>query len=165
MSISFGSTGIKPYVGNKEVQEAYVGSTLVYQNEIIPSGNVIFDGSISSKINPIATTPATEVDSNFNKAVYASGKVPDAILNFIGESSQAYAALKVPTPNGFVKITTGITTSNLAIFVYSANGIQKTTISIRFTANSERNVNVETGGFVVLGNKSTTNSPVKKITV
>ena len=32
MGISFGSTGIKPYVGSKEVQEAYVGSTLVYQN-------------------------------------------------------------------------------------------------------------------------------------
>lgn len=32
MSISFGSTGIKPYVGSKEVKEAYVGSTLVYQN-------------------------------------------------------------------------------------------------------------------------------------
>ena len=32
MSISFGNTGIKPYVGSKEVKEAYVGSTLVYQN-------------------------------------------------------------------------------------------------------------------------------------
>lgn len=32
MGISFGSTGIKPYVGSKEVQEAYVGSQLVYQN-------------------------------------------------------------------------------------------------------------------------------------
>lgn len=31
MGISFGSTGIKPYVGSKEVQEAYVGSQLVYR--------------------------------------------------------------------------------------------------------------------------------------
>lgn len=31
MSISFGSTGIKPYVGSKEVKEAYVGSQLVYR--------------------------------------------------------------------------------------------------------------------------------------
>ena len=30
MSISFGSTGIKPYVGSKEVKEAYVGSQKVY---------------------------------------------------------------------------------------------------------------------------------------
>lgn len=45
MSISFGSTGIKPYVGNKEVQEAYVGSTLVYSagpvNPYIFKGNEI----------------------------------------------------------------------------------------------------------------------------
>lgn len=33
MGISFGSTGIKPYVGNKEVKEAYVGSQLVYRAE------------------------------------------------------------------------------------------------------------------------------------
>ena len=32
MGISFGSTGIKPYVGSKEVKEAYVGSQLVYQS-------------------------------------------------------------------------------------------------------------------------------------
>ena len=30
MSISFGSTGIKPYVGSKEVKEAYVGSQKIY---------------------------------------------------------------------------------------------------------------------------------------
>lgn len=31
MSISFGSKSVKPYVGGKEVQEAYVGSQLVYR--------------------------------------------------------------------------------------------------------------------------------------
>ena len=31
MSISFGSASKKPYVGSKEVQEAYVGSQLVYR--------------------------------------------------------------------------------------------------------------------------------------
>ena len=30
MSISFGSTGIKPYAGSKEVKEAYVGSQKIY---------------------------------------------------------------------------------------------------------------------------------------
>ena len=32
MGISFGSVNKKPYVGSKEVQEAYVGNQLVYQN-------------------------------------------------------------------------------------------------------------------------------------
>ena len=31
MGISFGSKSVKPYVGGKEVKEAYVGSQLVYQ--------------------------------------------------------------------------------------------------------------------------------------
>lgn len=31
MGISFGSVGKKPYVGSKEVQEAYVGNQLVYR--------------------------------------------------------------------------------------------------------------------------------------
>lgn len=31
MGISFGSTSVKPYVGSKEVKEAYVGSQLVYR--------------------------------------------------------------------------------------------------------------------------------------
>ena len=42
MSISFGSTGIKPYVGSKEVKEAYVGSQLVYQSR--PPYNYAFLG-------------------------------------------------------------------------------------------------------------------------
>lgn len=32
MGISFGSKSVKPYVGSKEVKEAYVGSQLVYQS-------------------------------------------------------------------------------------------------------------------------------------
>ena len=42
MGISFGSTGIKPYVGSKEVQEAYVGSQLVYS--AAPPYNYYFVG-------------------------------------------------------------------------------------------------------------------------
>ena len=34
MGISFGSNSMKPYVGGKEVQEAYVGSQLVYQAKL-----------------------------------------------------------------------------------------------------------------------------------
>lgn len=36
MGISFGSTGIKPYAGSKEVAEAYVGSQLVYKAQKLP---------------------------------------------------------------------------------------------------------------------------------
>ena len=43
MGISFGSASKKPYVGSKEVQEAYVGSQLVYQNK--PPYNYAFLGS------------------------------------------------------------------------------------------------------------------------
>ena len=43
MSISLGNTGIKPYVGSKEVQEAYVGSTLVYSAG--PGSNYAFLGT------------------------------------------------------------------------------------------------------------------------
>ena len=32
MGISFGSNGVKPYVGGSEIQEAYVGSQLVYKS-------------------------------------------------------------------------------------------------------------------------------------
>ena len=43
MPISIGSTNVKPYVGNKEVKEAYVGSTLVYSAG--PGSNYAFLGT------------------------------------------------------------------------------------------------------------------------
>lgn len=46
MSISFGSTSIKPYVGSKEVKEAYVGSALVYQG--VPPVVYAFQGDAST---------------------------------------------------------------------------------------------------------------------
>lgn len=44
MGISFGSASKKPYVGSKEVQEAYVGSQLVYRSTP-PFNGVFFDSS------------------------------------------------------------------------------------------------------------------------
>lgn len=46
MGISFGSKSVKPYVGSKEVQEAYVGSQLVYKSG--PPDNWIFIGGETS---------------------------------------------------------------------------------------------------------------------
>ena len=57
MGISFGSTGIKPYVGSKEVQEAYVGSQLVYS--AAPPYNYYFvGGETKYYISPNVVLPA-----------------------------------------------------------------------------------------------------------
>ena len=50
MGISFGSASKKPYVGSKEVQEAYVGSQLVYKGK--PNPVTLFDGTVSKSISP-----------------------------------------------------------------------------------------------------------------
>lgn len=72
MGISFGSTGIKPYVGSKEVQEAYVGSQLVYraglpdsymflgaENDYYISGNVQLVKQASIEKLTVNFTPDT----------------------------------------------------------------------------------------------------------
>lgn len=53
MGISFGSTGIKPYVGSKEVQEAYVGSQLVYKAEKLPYNYVFLGTENEYLISPL----------------------------------------------------------------------------------------------------------------
>ena len=45
MGISFGSKSVKPYVGGKEVAEAYVGNQLIYQNK--PPYTYVFLGGKS----------------------------------------------------------------------------------------------------------------------
>lgn len=45
MAISFGSGAVKPYVGGSEIQEAYVGSQLVYQSK--PPYTYVFLGGES----------------------------------------------------------------------------------------------------------------------
>ena len=70
MSISFGSTSIKPYVGSKEVQEAYVGSQLVYKGK--PNPVTLFNGAVSKAISPNLIW-AGKVGS-------AEGTVPNAYL-------------------------------------------------------------------------------------
>ena len=50
MSISKGGQSLKPYVGGKEVSEAYVGSQLVYKSG--PNPVTVFNGSVSTSISP-----------------------------------------------------------------------------------------------------------------
>ena len=58
MGISFGSTDIKPYVGSKEVQEAYVGSQLVYS--AAPPYNYYFvGGETKYYISPNVVLPTS----------------------------------------------------------------------------------------------------------
>lgn len=70
MGISFGSTGIKPYVGSKEVKEAYVGSQLVYKGK--PNPVTLFNGAVSKAISPNLIWAGT--------AGYVDGAVPRAYL-------------------------------------------------------------------------------------
>ena len=161
MSISFGSTGRKPYVGNKEVQEAYVGSQLVYKNEVPPTGGIIFDGSISSLLNPLATNPA---GGEFDIPAVSEGKAPNAVLQLqSGGSYQHLCGIKVPTPRGRVTITTAVTTNQLTIYVYNASGAQTTSIATNFTAGVANLNNVVAGGYVVIAPKPNKGVPISKI--
>lgn len=55
MGISFGSVSKKPYVGSKEVTEAYVGSQLVYKAEKLPYHYVYLGTENEYFISPLVT--------------------------------------------------------------------------------------------------------------
>lgn len=55
MGISFGSNSMKPYVGGKEVQEAYVGSQLVYKAQKLPYHYVYLGTENEYFISPLVT--------------------------------------------------------------------------------------------------------------
>jgi hypothetical protein len=55
MGISFGSTSKKPYVGSKEVQEAYVGSQLVYKAQKLPYHYVYLGAENAYYISDLVT--------------------------------------------------------------------------------------------------------------
>lgn len=163
MGISFGSKSVKPYVGGKEVTEAYVGSQLVYKNEVPPSGGVIFDGSISSLLNPLATNPA---GGEFDIAAVSMGKAPNAVLQFqSGGSYNHLCGVKVPTPKGQIKITTSVTTNVLSVYVFNSSGSQTTSIARIYTAGVEAVLGTETGGYVVIAPNPNNGVPISKITI
>lgn len=55
MGISFGSASKKPYVGNKEVTEAYVGSQLVYKAQKLPYHYVYLGAENAYYISDLVT--------------------------------------------------------------------------------------------------------------
>ena len=73
MSISFGSTGIKPYVGSKEVQEAYVGSQLVYRAGL-PTSYMFLgaetDYYINDNVQLVQRASITKVSASFTPPTY-----------------------------------------------------------------------------------------------
>ena len=82
MGISFGNKNVKPYVGSKEVKEAYVGNTLVYKTGLgdkyaflgNPDGYYLADWCILEQNAQI------KVESNSNRILlsrvnYAPGKL------------------------------------------------------------------------------------------
>ena len=58
MGISFGSKSVKPYVGSKEVTEAYVGSQLVYKAQKLPYHYVYLGTENEYFISPLVTLGA-----------------------------------------------------------------------------------------------------------
>ena len=72
MGISFGSTGIKPYVGSKEVQEAYVGSQLVYRSTP-PFNGVFFDSATHFVLEGYTISPASMIQNFPQSSAYNAG--------------------------------------------------------------------------------------------
>lgn len=60
MPITIGATNIKPYVGGKEVQEAYVGSQLVYINAK-PFNGVFFDSTTRFVLEGYTLSPSSSI--------------------------------------------------------------------------------------------------------
>ena len=75
MGISFGSKSVKPYFGSKEVQEAYVGSQLVYQSKP-PYTYVFLGGESKYYLADYATIDsgiAIQKESGVYRVVFPSG--------------------------------------------------------------------------------------------
>ena len=113
MPISIGSTNVKPYVGNKEVKEAYVGSKLIYKSALPEI--VIFDGYTSNVINEIATNENTQYPIKvnfFNNKFY--------IMNF----TRDYSSLIFPTLNHTQIFIDNTGTSSKINIIYLFNDTQ-----------------------------------------
>lgn len=104
MGISFGSTGIKPYVGSKEVQEAYVGSQLVYQAKLPyvyyflgAENDYIIDNSVV-QLSPKSATITKEGGIYRIALTSSSSGTPGyARINLAGGSTFTFTAKAVST--------------------------------------------------------------------
>lgn len=118
MPISIGSNNVKPYVGDKEIKEAYVGSTLVYSTG--PVNPVIFQGN---EINyRYSGTNFTETTEGFKMT---------------GDSELVFTGLDL---SNFVKLTvrakTGSSNEYLTVNFIDASGNVSTNIRRTFDKNT-----------------------------
>ena len=85
MGISFGSKSVKPYVGSKEVQEAYVGSQLVYQSK--PPYTYVFLGGENNyylaDYTAMQNGLAIAKESNVYRLAYPArtSNIPQLVIN------------------------------------------------------------------------------------
>lgn len=111
MSISFGSAGKKPYVGSKEVKEAYVGSTMVYQG--VPPIVYAFQGSSST----YTIAPWCELNQN---------------AQITTESSEYRIALKYNSTSGYGTITLNKVYNNKLKFIAKRSALASVTAYVQF---------------------------------
>lgn len=104
MAISFGSNGVKPYVGGKEVQEAYVGSQLVYR-ATPPFNGVFFDSTTKFILEGYAISPSpSKIEELAQSTAYSAGYYI-YLLNQTGTTSLPYirwGGLNIPEFNTLV---------------------------------------------------------------
>ena len=133
MGISFGNASKKPYVGSKEVKEAYVGNQLVYQNR--PSDNWVYIGEenkyyLAGYASLIGGTFTKEENkfrialSNQNQKLTIN-EIHGNTLKFISKFSNKYGN------GGYINLYAGdIRVISNAITNTGAKGFQLNTISI-----------------------------------
>lgn len=133
MGISFGSASKKPYVGSKEVQEAYVGSQLVYKNR--PSDNWVYIGEankyyLAGYASLIGGT-FTKEENKFRIALnngnqkLSINEMHGNTLKFISKFSNNY------TNGGYVYLYAGdIRVNSIAITNAGNKGFQLNSVSV-----------------------------------
>ena len=162
MPISIGSTNVKPYVGNKEVKEAYVGNKLVYSATPDSTYPPFIINKGYTSLPNVIRSPAT-----INEGVGITVYPPKS------GNSQNQAVFTLPDYVNNARVTYEINGTEYSVELsgaYSYNQFMLTIkklltgatlhIVLRDSANSSRNVDHDTG--ISIGNEGKT---ITKITL
>lgn len=103
MSISKGGQSVKPYVGSKEVKEAYVGSQLVYR-AVPPFNGVFFDGTTRYILEGYTISPPPAAITDFvGTSIYPGGYYIDLSSNSnYSLSNIKWSGLDIPEFNTLI---------------------------------------------------------------